>query len=80
MYQQKICIIGDGLAGLAAAVILSKQSVSIDLYASNKKSKNLDRRTTAISDSNYLYIKNILNLGKSNFFWSIKKNSFIFRR
>jgi 2-polyprenyl-6-methoxyphenol hydroxylase-like FAD-dependent oxidoreductase len=73
MYQQKICIIGDGLAGLAAAVILSKQSVSIDLYASNKKSKNLDRRTTAISDSNYLYIKNILNLGKSNFFWSIKK-------
>ena len=56
MNEQKICIIGDGLAGLATAVILSKENVKIDLYCNNKK-KNLDNRTTAISESNYQYIK-----------------------
>ena len=40
MEKQKICIIGDGLAGLTAAVILSTQNISIDLYTGKKiKSK-----------------------------------------
>jgi 2-polyprenyl-6-methoxyphenol hydroxylase-like FAD-dependent oxidoreductase len=78
MYQQKICIIGDGLAGLATAAILSKENLSIDLYASDKKNKNIDSRTTAISDSNYLYIKNILNLVDSKLFWSCKKIDLFF--
>ena len=78
MYQQKICIIGDGLAGLATAAILSKENLSIDLYVSDKKNKNLDSRTTAISDSNYLYIKNILNLVDSKLFWSCKKINLFF--
>ena len=43
MIKQKICIIGDGLAGLTTAAILSKQNIHIDLYSgSRKKSKNFD--------------------------------------
>ena len=58
MTQQKICIIGDGLAGLTTAAILSKQNIIIDLYTSKKKNNaSLDIRTTAISESNYHYIK-----------------------
>ena len=79
MNQQKICIIGDGLAGLTTAVILSKQNVSIDLYCGNKKkSKNLDNRTTAISESNFQYIKNNLGLNKSSFLWPCKKINLFF--
>ena len=74
MNDQKICIIGDGLTGLTAAIVLSKENVKIDLYSNNKK-KNffLDNRTTAISESNYKYIKNNLNLSSKNFFWPCKK-------
>jgi len=79
MNVQKICIIGDGLAGLMTAVTLSKQNVSIDLYSSSqKKSKNLDNRTTAISESNFQYIKSNLNLNKDKFFWSCKKIKLFF--
>ena len=31
MKKQKICIIGDGLSGLSAALILSKLDVEVDL-------------------------------------------------
>ena len=37
MNDQKICIIGDGLAGLMAAIVLSKENVEIDLYCNKKK-------------------------------------------
>ena len=37
MNKQKICIIGDGLAGLTTAIILSKENVNIDLYSNNQK-------------------------------------------
>ena len=74
MNQQKICIIGDGLAGLTTAAILSKHNISIDLYTgSKKKNKYLDHRTTAISDSNFKSIKEDLDLIKSNFFWPCRK-------
>ena len=58
MSLQKICIIGDGLAGLSTAVILSQENIKIDLYIDNKtkKLKN-DDRTTAISESSYQFIK-----------------------
>jgi len=77
MNKQKICIIGDGLAGLTAAIILSKANVKIDLYC-GKKNKNLDNRTTAISESNYQYIKNNLNLKTKNFFCPCKKINLFF--
>jgi 2-polyprenyl-6-methoxyphenol hydroxylase-like FAD-dependent oxidoreductase len=79
MKQQKICIIGDGLAGLTTAAFLSKQNFSIDLYSgSKKKSKISDNRTTAISESNFQYIKDNLNLLKANFFWPCKKINLFF--
>ena len=79
MNKQKICIIGDGLTGLTTAAILSKQNLSIDLYSGNKKkSNNLDSRTTAISESNLQYIKNILSLSRHSFFWSCKKINLFF--
>jgi 2-polyprenyl-6-methoxyphenol hydroxylase-like FAD-dependent oxidoreductase len=79
MNQQKICIIGDGLAGLTTAAIMSKESINIDLYVGNKKKiKFSDTRTTAISESNYNYITNELNLNKSNFFWPCKKINLFF--
>ena len=80
MTQQKICIIGDGLAGLTTAAILSKQNIIIDLYTGKKKnSVGLDIRTTAISESNYHYIKKNLDLKNSNFFWSCKKINLFFQ-
>ena len=59
MELQKICIIGDGLAALSAAVILGQENIEIDLYiGSNKKNKlNDDNRTTAVSESSYQFIK-----------------------
>ena len=79
MSKQKICIIGDGLAGLTTATILSQQNICIDLYSSGKiKSKTRDNRTTAISNSNFQYIKNNLNLMKTNFFWPSKQINLFF--
>ena len=61
MKKQKICIIGDGLAGLTTALTLSNLDLEIDVYY--KKNKNIvnDKRITAISESNFkfLYRKNI---------------------
>ena len=40
MSKQKICVIGNGLAGLMTAIILSKENIELDLYSSvNKKIK-----------------------------------------
>ena len=79
MKQQKICIIGDGLTGLITAAILSKLNICIDLYSGiKKKNKNLDNRTTAISESNFQYIKSNLNLIKTNFFRPCKKINLFF--
>jgi len=74
MNLQKICIIGDGLAGLSAAVILSKENIKIDLYTgSNLKNLKDDDRTTAISESSYQFIKKKFNIKKKNIFWECKK-------
>jgi 2-polyprenyl-6-methoxyphenol hydroxylase-like FAD-dependent oxidoreductase len=74
MNVQKICIIGDGLAGLSAAIILSQENIKIDLYTgSNKKNKlKNDDRTTAISESSYQFIKKKINIKNQNIFWPSK--------
>ena len=72
MNLQKICIIGDGLAGLSAAVILSQENIKIDLYASNNKKIN-DDRTTAVSESSYQFIKQKFNIKNQNIFWPCKE-------
>tara|TARA_B100000780_G_scaffold275989_2_gene243728 strand:- start:1722 stop:2864 length:1143 start_codon:yes stop_codon:yes gene_type:complete len=75
MNKQKICIIGDGLAGLSAAVILSKENIKIDLYVGNEnnnKHRN-DTRATAVSESSYQFIKKKININKKSFFWPCKE-------
>ena len=73
MNKQRICIVGDGLSGLMTAAVLSKvPGLEVNLIA-KKRSKNLDKRTTAISDSNFKFIKhNIISLS-DRLFWPSKK-------
>ena len=78
MNAQKICIIGDGLAGLMTEIILSRENLKIDLYSNNKKFRFLDERTTAISESNYQYIKENINFNNRDFFWPCKKINLFF--
>ena len=72
MNKQRICIVGDGLAGLMTAVVLGRiPQVDINLIA-KKENKNLDKRTTAISHTNFKFIQeNIVRLD-NNLFWPSK--------
>ena len=75
MNMQKICIVGDGLAGLSTAIILSQQNIKIDLYLGKnqkKKPKN-NNRTTAISESSYQFVKQKLNIKNNFLFWACKE-------
>ena len=75
MNMQKICIVGDGLAGLSTAIILSQQNIKIDLYLGKnqkKKPKN-NNRTTAISESSYQFVKQKLNIKNNFLFWPCKE-------
>jgi len=79
MNKQKICIIGDGLAGLSTAIALFKENIKIDLYA-NKTNKNkikIDNRTTAVSESSYQFMVKELNI-KKNTFWPNKEINLYF--
>jgi 2-octaprenyl-6-methoxyphenol hydroxylase len=75
MVTQKICIIGDGLSSLSAAVILSRENIQIDLYAGNNKTNKPrnDDRTTAISESSYQFIKQKFNIVNHNIFLACKE-------
>ena len=74
MKTQKICIIGDGLAGLTTAIALKKLNLNIDLfYRKNNKNSKKDKRTTAISNSNYKFIIKNINLKNNNYFWPCSK-------
>ncbi len=73
MIKQRICIVGDGLSGLMTAVILSKVSgVEVNLIAKKGK-KNADKRTTAISDTNYKFINQNIKSLEQKLFWPSKK-------
>ena len=65
MNKQRICIVGDGLSGLMTAVVLAKvPGLEVNLIA-KKGLKNVDKRTTAISDTNYKFVnQNITSLGQ----------------
>ena len=76
MKKQKICIIGDGLAGLTTALALHNLDLDVDVYyQKNKVTAITDKRTTAISESNFKFIfeKNIFK--KKQIFWPCKKVS-----
>tara|TARA_B100000586_G_scaffold92500_1_gene65845 strand:+ start:170 stop:1315 length:1146 start_codon:yes stop_codon:yes gene_type:complete len=73
MKKQKICVIGDGLTGLATALVLSKLDIEIDLIFKNKKVKKFkDNRTTAISESNYSFLSKHISHSDVKIFYSCK--------
>ena len=86
MKKQKICIIGDGLAGLITAITLSKLNFDIDLVTQNIDQNTNSNRTVAISQNNLDFLKklNIFDVRKKNFwpcskiklYSEIKKNKF----
>ena len=80
MDKQKICIIGDGLAGLSTAIILSQENLKIDLYGgiNRKNTTRKDNRTIAISESNYQFIKNKIKPKGANIFWQCKEINLFF--
>ena len=74
MKYQKICIIGDGLAGLTTALALKDLNLQIDLF--HKKTNKLstkDMRTTAVSENNFEFISAITKTKKNFLFWPCKK-------
>ena len=73
MKKQKICIIGDGLAGLTTALALNAlPSLDVQIIAKKNKPKK-DKRTTAISVSNYEFFHDVLNKLNNKLFWPSKK-------
>jgi len=73
MKKQRICIVGDGLAGLMTALALNKlEGLEVHLISKNNKHSK-DRRTTAISASNYEFFKNIIGKPDKKLFWPSKK-------
>ena len=73
MKLQKICIIGDGLAGLTTALALAKLNIDIDLFYRKKNLKyRKDTRTTAISKSNFSFIKKLISEKNDSLFWASK--------
>ena len=71
MEKQKICIIGGGLTGLTTAIALSKLNIKIDLISASNNSANIKlNRTTAVSQSNYNFLKNLkITESLKNEFW-----------
>ena len=81
MKKQKICVIGDGLSGLAATLILSQLDVKIDFISKNDQKKKIDdRRTTAISPSNYNFLSKCLNYQDRKYFWACNKISLFYEK
>ena len=73
MKKQRICIVGDGLSGLMTALALNKlEGLEVHLISrKNKHSK--DRRTTAISASNYDFFNKVTDKLDKKLFWPSKK-------
>ena len=59
MEKQRVCIIGGGLSGLVTATALGKLNLNIDLFANDFYVHYKSLKTTAISHSNYIYLKNL---------------------
>jgi len=73
MKKQRICIVGDGLAGLMSALALNNlPSLEVHLIVQKNKLKK-DRRTTAISASNYEFFQEVLSKLDKKLFWPSKK-------
>ena len=73
MIKQKICIIGNGLTGLTAALILGKLNLDVHLIAAPDKRRRRDIRTTAISENNYKSLINFIGNKYSKIFFESKE-------
>ncbi len=72
MNKQRICIVGDGLSGLMTAISLNQvPGIEVKLVA-KKESNKQDKRTTAISETNFKFIKENITGLNSNLFWPSK--------
>ena len=73
MEKQRICIVGDGLSGLMSAIALNNLP-NLEVHLIAKKNKNFnDKRTTAISASNFNFFKGTLSRFDKKLFWPSKK-------
>ena len=73
MQKQRICVVGDGLSGLMAALALNKLE-GLEVHLISKKNKHSkDKRTTAISVSNYVFLKEVIDKLDKKLFWPSKK-------
>ena len=72
MEKQKICIIGDGLSGLTSAIAINNLD-NVEVHLISKKSKKaIDKRTTAISESNFKFLKDNISKLDTRLFWPSK--------
>ena len=72
MEKQKICIIGDGLSGLTSAIAINNLD-NVEVHLISKKSKKAtDKRTTAISESNFKFLKDNISKLDARLFWPSK--------
>jgi len=73
MKKQRICIVGDGLSGLMAALALNKLK-GLEVHLISKKNKHSkDKRTTAISAFNYEFLNKVIDKLDKKLFWPSKK-------
>ena len=73
MNKQRICVVGDGLSGLMTAVALSQlKEIEVTLMA-KQTSKNQDKRTTAISDVNFKFLRENIDELSLKLFWPSKR-------
>ena len=73
MKKQRICIVGDGLSGLMSAIALNNLQ-NLEVHLISKKNKHLnEKRTTAISSTNFNFFQNIMSKLDKKLFWPSKK-------
>ena len=73
MKKQRICIVGEGLSGLMSAIALNNlPNLDVHLIANKNRYSN-DKRTTAISSSNFNFFQSIMSKFDKKLFWPSKK-------
>lgn len=77
MKNQKICIVGDGLAGLSTTLTLKNLDLDIDVFYKKINQSNQDVRTTAISETNFQFLGKYIKF-KKDLFWACKKISLFY--